>query len=87
LVKTEWKLTPTDTFDALYQAKTDELKRRTKGVIDLLAASENPLRVGEKKGNVWAADISKKHRLAYFVRGNEIVLLKVCDHKQVYGWD
>ena len=52
---------------------------------------ENPLQLGEKKGNLgfYALDLSHSDRIAYTVdfKDRVIFLLKVCSHKQVYNKD
>jgi len=89
MVESKWEIVRTDTFKQLYAAKDEFLKRKTKEVIDQLAQEANPLRLGEKKKplDFWATDLTRSDRLAYFVLGNKLVLLKVCSHKEVYGRD
>ena len=84
-----WTIVRTGTFKRLYKAKTDKQKNKTKEIIRSLALSNNPLRLGEKKKNLgfWAIDLSHDDRLAYTIDGKELYLLKVCDHKEVYGRD
>jgi hypothetical protein len=73
----------------LYRSKNDGLKKRIKDLIYLMAQADNPLRYGTKKRGLgfWAADVSKSDRLAYAIEGKKLLLLKVCDHKEVYGKD
>jgi len=89
LVVSKWELVWTPTFTALYQAKDESRKRKTKELIELIAQSPNPLRYGEKLHNLgyYAARISKGDRLGYHKQGRKILLLKVCDHKEVEGKD
>lgn len=86
-----WSFIVTPNFKRLFKNKSTELQERTKKRIKELESVENPLLLGEKKGNLgfYATDISHSDRLAYVVDFNssEIYLLKVCSHKQVYGKD
>ena len=67
------------------------MQDRTKSKIIELGSVENPLQLGKKKGNIgfYALDINYSDRIAYMVdfENKEILLLKVCSHKQVYGKD
>ena len=85
----KWTIVRTGTFKRLYRAKTDEQKQKTKEILESLTLSDNPLKLGTKKRNLnfWAVDLSYRDRLAYTVCGKELYLLKVCDHKDVYGRD
>jgi Txe/YoeB family toxin of Txe-Axe toxin-antitoxin module len=87
LVESKWELVRTDTFLSLYRSKNEGLKKKIKILIDRMAQSENPYEYGNKKRNLgfWAADISRSERLAFTLEGNKLLLLKVCDHKDVYG--
>ena len=90
MVDYRWEVIRTDTFLQLFLSKDSVVKKKTTQLIDELAQSEFPWRMGEKKyGEFLAADISKSDRLAYTVNGKEkrLYLLKVCDHKEVYGTD
>ena len=85
----KWIIVPTNTFKRLYQTKTNEQKQKTKEILESLTLSDNPLKLGKKKKNLdfWAIDMSYGDRLAYTVYGKELYLLKVCNHKDVYGRD
>jgi len=87
LVESKWDIIRTDTFKSLYHSKNEGLKKRIKELIILLAQADNPYLYGAKKKGLgfWAADISRGERLAYIIEGKQLLLLKVCDHKQVYG--
>lgn len=56
-----------------------------------LAYSENPSDLGDYKSNlrVWAFELNKDDRLIYTIDYREKIvhLLRVCDHKSVYGKD
>jgi mRNA-degrading endonuclease YafQ of YafQ-DinJ toxin-antitoxin module len=84
-----WKFKASDTFRDLYHTKTDELRKRTKDLINLIAITKNPLTLGSKKKNLdfWAADIAPDVRLAYNVdfQDRMVLLVKVCSHKELYG--
>jgi mRNA-degrading endonuclease RelE of RelBE toxin-antitoxin system len=86
-----WSFIVTPTFKRLFKNKNTEMQERTKKKLRELESVENPLLLGEKKGNLgfYAVDISRSDRIAYIVdfKTSEIYLLKVCSHKQVYGRD
>jgi len=56
-----------------------------------LALSEDPAKKGEYKPSlrIWAYELNKSDRILYAVdySQNVIILLRVCDHKSVYGKD
>ncbi len=86
-----WSFIITKTFKRLFKNKSKEMQERVKSKIAELDAVENPLQLGEKKGDLgfYATDLSRSDRIAYTVdfKDKEIFLLKVCSHKQVYGKD
>jgi mRNA-degrading endonuclease RelE of RelBE toxin-antitoxin system len=86
-----WSFIITKTFKRLFKNKSREMQERAKDKIIELSAVENPLQLGEKKGNLgfYAINLNHSDRIAYTVdfKAKEIFLLKVCSHKQVYGKD
>lgn len=83
-----WKPVTTKTFDKLYRSKDAFMKKKTREVIKELAQSNNPLSGPqiEKIGPAfWTFRLSSSDRLAYFIRQRELVLVKVCSHKEVLG--
>ena len=86
-----WSFVITNTFKSLFKNKSKEMQERTKNKIIEFWAVENPLQLGEKKGNLgfYALDLSHSDRIAYTVdfKDRVIFLLKVCSHKQVYNKD
>lgn len=89
IIVSKWTVVRTSTFKRLYRAKTNEQKQKIKEIIESLTLLNNPLKLGTKKKNLnyWAVELSSSDRLAYYVDGKELYLLKVCDHKDVYGLD
>jgi len=88
LVEYKWEVVRTQTFLELFRSKDDVIKKKALQVIDDLAMADFPWRLGEKKyGDFLATELSKSERLAYSVdgKGKRVYLLKVCDHKEVYG--
>ncbi len=86
-----WSFIITPNFKRLFKNKDTEMQERTKKKIKELGSVENPLLLGEKKGNLgfYAVNLNRSNRVAYMVdfKAAEIYLLKVCSHKQVYGKD
>jgi hypothetical protein len=86
----KWEIIRTKTFLDLFRSKDAIIKKKTAELIDTLALADQPWRFGEKKhGDFLAADFTKGDRLAFTVNGAEkrVYLLKVCDHKEIYGKD
>lgn len=90
------KLVYTTTFKHLYKKKLKAPKFITDKVNDAireLSETDRPDSVGiYKKGNlkgVWAYELGNSNRLLYTINNShgakEVVLLKVCSHKDVYG--
>lgn len=88
-----WELDVTSTFDNGYVAKDLENRRRVREAILTLTSSSHPQRLGELKdtpdGRVFVYDIGRKYRMSYCVSYSAkiIQLIRVCDHKTVYGRD
>jgi len=59
--------------------------------LDQITASEDPARLGAYKANlrVFSYEIGRRYRIIYSViyREKIVELLRVCDHKSVYGRD
>jgi len=59
--------------------------------LDQIAMSEDPARLGAYKANlrVFPYEIGRRCRIIYSVlyREKTVELLRVCDHKSVYGRD
>ena len=70
--------------DAATRKKVDDAMRDLQG-------SENPALLGRYKQGmlVFSYDVDRKHRIIYNVNWDSSVieLLRVCDHKSVYGRD
>lgn len=70
-----------------------ELCKKLDYVLELFEHTDDPRRVGDRKAgqfnNLHAVRLSKQYRLLYEVADEkrEITLLKIGDHKQVYGHD
>lgn len=88
-----WELEVTPTFDNGYAAKDSENQRRVDEALAMLTVSKYPHRLGEIKntpdGRVCVYDIGFKYRMSYVVSfsAKTILLIRVCDHKAVYGKD
>lgn len=88
-----WEFDWTPTFDYGYAAKDLENQRRIDDALTILAASKFPHRLAEIKntpdGRVCIYDIGLKYRMSYRVLfpNRTIQLIRVCDHKTVYGKD
>lgn len=90
---------PTSEFVRLYKHK---LKRSPKYIIEAidarikeLANADDPKALGEKKNgqldNMYALKLNSDSRILYIVLKEEgetvVELVRVCNHKQVYGTD
>lgn len=92
----DWTFEWSDTFKKLYKDKDNSIKPRVDEKLKELAVSD-PLKFGKRKkglkysNNAYAVKVNKSNRIVYepLVRdGKKIIrLLKVCDHKTVYGHD
>ena len=72
--------------------KLDTLtQKRVRNALKEIAHSTDPARLGEYKQSIraYVYDVGKNHRLLYDVKhaDHEIELLRVGDHKAVYGRD
>jgi len=89
----QWKFKATSTFDNGYSSKSVEDQHRVDEALLVLSESSFPNRLGEIKntpdGRVCVYDISRSSRLSYDVSflTQTIQLIRVCDHKTVYGKD
>ncbi len=93
----KWEIYWTNTFTKLYNKKDKSIK--VKVIQKLKELSENdPFNIGKKKKglpysfNPYAIKVDKSNRIVYepiiLQNGKKIIkLLKVCDHKKVYGHD
>lgn len=90
---TEWILDFAPTFKNGYKTKDSINKKRVNSVLTELSSSEDPASFGWPKdtpdGRVWVYEIGLKYRLSYRVdfHNKTIHLIRVCDHKKVYGKD
>jgi hypothetical protein len=88
-----WRFDATPTFDNGYNSKDVENQGRVDEALEVLAESRFPNRLGTIKnipdGRVCVYKISKSSRLSYNVSfaTKTIQLIRVCDHKTVYGKD
>jgi Txe/YoeB family toxin of Txe-Axe toxin-antitoxin module len=93
-------IVPTKKFAKLLKKKEKEgslryLVEKIEDTIDLLKVSSNPAAIGESKEGEFKGTFSiclnDWSRILYTVNKTgenfEIILLRVCDHKQVYGKD
>ncbi len=88
---TSWKIKKENTFKKQYKNIGHNRQSIADKAILELAASSNPANLGKYKqsNKVFAYELGKNDRLIYTLDyfHNEIILLRVCDHKSVYGKD
>lgn len=92
----DWTFEWSDTFKKLYKDKDNSIKPRVDEKLKELTVSD-PLKFGKRKkglkysNNAYAVKVNKSNRIVYeplVCDGKKIIrLLKVCDHKTVYGHD
>lgn len=92
----DWEFDWSDTFKKLYKSKDNSIKPKVDEKLKELAAND-PLKFGKRKkglrysNNAYAVKVNKSNRIVYeplTQDGKKIIrLLKVCDHKTVYGHD
>lgn len=97
----EWEFDWSPNFEKLYRKKDDSLKPKIREKLKTLSQGE-PYKLGTiKKGlvikddfcktRIYTIEIDKSNRIAYCIYSRNsdhiIRLLKVCDHKAVYGHD
>lgn len=86
-----WNFERRSKFIKQYKQLDTETKKKIDGALYDLATSENPAQVGVYKPSmrIFAYEVGKTHRIIYSVRHRDgiIELLRVCDHKSVYGKD
>lgn len=88
-----WSFDVTSTFDVGYASKDKKNQLRVDDALVTLSSSKQPQRLGDLKntpdGYVLVYEIGRKYRLSYRVEyiSRTIQLVRVCDHKTVYGKD
>jgi mRNA-degrading endonuclease RelE of RelBE toxin-antitoxin system len=88
-----WELDIASTFKRGYKLKDSTNKNRVDNIVTELTHSESPENFGVPKvtpdGPVLVLEIGRKYRLSYRVNRaqHKIDLVRVCDHKTVYGHD
>lgn len=89
----EWGLDIAPTFERGYRSKDKVNRQRVDQVLEELVKGQDPETLGIAKntpdGRVIVYEIGRKYRLSYRVNRafHEIDLIRVCDHKAVYGRD
>ncbi len=91
-----WEFEWSDTFKKLYKSKDNSVKPKVVEKLKELATND-PFKFGKRKknlkysNNAYAIKVDKSNRIVYELitqNGKKIIkLLKVCDHKTVYGHD
>ncbi|MEM0132939.1 hypothetical protein [Acidiplasma sp.] len=91
-----WVFDWSDTFKKLYKSKDNSIRLKVDEKLRELAAN-GPFKFGKRKkglkysNNAYAVKVDKSNRIVYepvTQGGKKIIrLLKVCDHKTVYGHD
>ncbi len=88
---TSWKIKKENAFKKQYKNIGHNRQTITDKAILELATSLNPADIGEYKqsSKVFSYALGKNDRLIYTLDyfHNEIILLRVCDHKSAYGKD
>lgn len=86
-----WRLDKRPKFVKQYSRLGNERQKYIDNALRELARSENPADLGEFKSSikVFAYVVNKSDRILFDVDypNGTIVLLRVCDHKSVYGKD
>lgn len=86
-----WRLDKRPKFVKQYSLLGSERQKYIDNALRELARSENPADLGEFKSSikVFAYVVNKSDRILFDVDypNGTIVLLRVCDHKSVYGND
>ena len=89
-----WKIQATKGFSKYLKSLSAEELKRFKELVKSLENTQDPKTLGELKGNkkygrCFVADVSSSCRLAYRINVSErtILLVRVGDHKEVYGKD
>ena len=92
----DWTFEWSDTFKKLYKNKDNSIKPLVTKKLKELAVND-PFTFGKRKkglkysSNAYGIKVNKSHRIVYELLvqdGKKIIrLLKVCDHKTVYGHD
>ena len=86
-----WQVLRSKVFDRQYKNLGSVRQQITDKAVLLLSESENPANLGEYKSSlrVWSYELNKQDRIIYRIEypDNIIHLLRVCDHKSVYGKD
>ena len=89
----EWTIVRTDMFakQMKIHSRNQEMLKKLDELLELFRYTDDPRRVGDRKAGrlsgVYTAKLSKQNRLMYEVidTKHEIRLLKIEDHRQVYG--
>ncbi len=88
---TRWKIIRENTFKKQYKNIGHKRQADVDNAICELSSSVNPADIGRYKQHqkVFAYELGKNDRLIYTLDYfyNKIILLRVCDHKSVYGKD
>lgn len=83
-----WRKNP---FLRQFKRLDKQTKRRVRKALEELAQSQDPANVGEYKQSMraWAYNVGRQCRVLYGIEYQEhlIDLIKVGDHKAVYGSD
>ena len=85
----DWIVRTDPVFDRQYKRIGQERRARVYKALEILKTSVDPAILGKykKHAGAFAYEIGRSDRLLYRLdrSSNEIVLLRVCDHKSVYG--
>ncbi len=86
-----WNLEWTNKFIKQYKKLNSDIQYDVDKAIEDIASSTNPSDLGVYKHDmrIFSYEIGRKHRVIYSIRYKDgiVDLLRVCDHKSVYGKD
>ncbi|AJZ76489.1 hypothetical protein SU86_009130 [Candidatus Nitrosotenuis cloacae] len=86
-----WQILRAKIFDRQYKNLGSVRQEIVDKALIILSESENPADLGEYKSNlrVWSYELNRHDRIVYRIeyKENIIHLLRVCDHKSVFGKD
>ncbi len=86
-----WNLEWASKFTKQYKKLHSDIQHEVDNAIENIASSTNPSILGTYKADMrtFSYEIGRKHRIIYSIRYKDgiVDLLRVCDHKSVYGKD
>ena len=88
----QWKISKPDNFERKQvRLLPKSAARKLQSVMVDMLHSNDPRQFGiwkdTKHGPAYVADLNDSYRLAYRIDNDTIIIIKVGDHKEVYGKD